>query len=488
MRTLLTLFILMGGFSLFAQTDRPAPASTGSTDIDNAETSADPGQPGIMVDSLMMGYEDFIAQVLGSHPLASQADITVEQGLAALRAARGGFDPKLSGGYDQKSFDGKNYFTILNSDLAIPTWGGVTVYGNYQQANGEYLNPERSVPQAGLLSAGVEVNLGNGMFIDRRRADLRKAKIYTNSTEVQRKIMLNDLIYDATEAYWNWVHVYNETVIYRQAVFLARTRHDQVVSSFINGDKPAIDTTEALIQWQNRQFLLNEALMKLNSRRLELSNFLWDDGQPLELRETVKAPRIREQPVERGLVPEVNPINPGHPVIQYYNFQLQSLEIDRRYKAEQLKPKLKVKYNLLSGLQDVSMRPELQNYKWGVDLAFPLFLRKERGELQKTKLEIQQTGLSLDRKQLELENKLEALDVKINLTEDQIDLYSDAVSNYQRLLAGEVRRFEGGESSLFMVNSREQSLIKAELQLLQKLTDYPKLLVDYDRVAGNLTP
>lgn len=478
MRASILIIFLCLGTMAFGQLPGPKPTS--------------PSAPGLPIDSLLMEYSDFLSQVMQYHPLAQQADLKPLMAEAGLKAARGGFDPKLSSNLSQKAFDGKNYFRVLESDLKVPTWGGVTVYGNYRQANGEFLNPELYTPDAGLVSAGVEVNLGKGLFIDKRRAALRKAQVYVQSTEAQRTLMLNELIFEATESYWKWVQAYNEFLIYQQAAQLAATRLQGVISSYRQGDKPAIDTTEALIQFQNRTYLLTKSRMKVNSFRLELSNYLWDDaGNPLELVETATAPKIDTQNLTESETPgqfrhPESPLTDQHPMLRYYSLQVDALQIEQRYKREQLKPKASVKYNFLSGVQNVDFNPTLQNYKWGFDVSIPLFLRKERGELAKVKLEMQQANLNLERKRWHIETKLEALSLKIDLTGQQIDLYTDAVRNYQILLDGESRKFESGESSLFMVNSREQNLIKAELQLLSELTAYPILVADYGRVAGLL--
>ena len=46
----------------------------------------------------------------------------------------------------------------------------------------------------------------------------------------------------------------------------------------------------------------------------------------------------------------------------------------------------------------------------------------------------------------------------------QNGLLQDIVSNHEILLKGEERKFELGESSIFLVNSREKSLIDARLK------------------------
>jgi hypothetical protein len=48
---------------------------------------------------------------------------------------------------------------------------------SFEQNEGYYLNPENTVPNTGLASIGISVPLGQGLFINQRMADLRKAKM-----------------------------------------------------------------------------------------------------------------------------------------------------------------------------------------------------------------------------------------------------------------------------------------------------------------------
>jgi hypothetical protein len=61
-----------------------------------------------------------------------------------------------------------------------PTWYGIEIKAGFDQNEGYYLNPENTVPNAGLTSLGISVPLGQGLFINQRMADLRKAKMQCN--------------------------------------------------------------------------------------------------------------------------------------------------------------------------------------------------------------------------------------------------------------------------------------------------------------------
>ncbi len=75
---------------------------------------------------------------------------------------------------------------------------------------------------------------------------------------------------------------------------------------------------------------------------------------------------------------------------------------------------------------------------------------------------------------LSIQNKIKAFQVEIDNLFEQISLFRQAIENYKGLVYGEQRKFEEGESSLFLVNSRENKLIDAEVKLVELLGKYQK--------------
>ena len=163
-------------------------------------------QSAVAQDSVqVMGLSDFLNIVREFHPLGKQANLRVEYGEQNLKANRGAFDPYLYGDVYQKYFDDKQYYDLINTGMKIPTWFGIELDAGFEQTDGDFLNPQRTTPTNGLVHAGISIPIGQDLFIDQRRADLRKAQIYQQITETERQILLNDLFKEAISAYWEWV-------------------------------------------------------------------------------------------------------------------------------------------------------------------------------------------------------------------------------------------------------------------------------------------
>jgi outer membrane protein TolC len=147
------------------------------------------------------------------------------------------------------------------------------------------------------------------------------------------------------------------------------------------------------------------------------------------------------------------------------------LEVDRKLKANALLPKIDLSYSYLSEPQYIDSY-KFENYKVGINFAYPIFLRKERGGLKLAQFKIQETTNSLNLERLQLSNKIKAQKEVINSLNNQRLMANELVSDYNTMLQSEERLFIFGESSLFLINSRESSLITAQLAAIALRNDF----------------
>jgi outer membrane protein TolC len=437
--------------------------------------------------------EAFMRLVLEHHPMARQAALRNEMGDAAVRSARGGFDPVASASYDAKDFDEKNYYSLVQAGLKLPTWYGIDLLAGVEQGDGEFLNPQFTTPDDGLLKAGLKASLGQGLFIDERRAALRKAQAYQRATEGERRMLLNALLLQALSDHTDWVAAHAALRVSDDAVALAQIRLDAVRGSWRGGDRPAIDTLEAFLQFQDRQMRRQQAQLNVRNSALRLSNHLWDPSQrPLELQEAV-------QPDARDLISPASFLLPdtlltsaidGHPLLVQSLARIDQLEVDRRLRSEYLKPDLDVKYQWLGAASAIGASEGsriLGNGQMvGVGFSMPLLLRRERGELALARLRLSDAGLAVDRDRQMIRNRIRERANDITVLRQQADLGASMVQNNERLLNGENQRFAAGESSLFLVNAREVPLIDARIRQVELEARLRKAFFALDHEAGTL--
>jgi outer membrane protein TolC len=414
-----------------------------------------------------LSYNEFLGFVKKYHPIVKSSLLIVSSAQANLMAARGGFDPKIEVDFDQKKFKDNEYYSILNSSFKIPTWYGIEIKAGFDNNQGIYLNPQNKVPSQGLTSLGINVPLGQGLFINQRMADLRKAKLQINLSKSEQKLQAIVVLYNASVAYFDWKKNYNEVKLYETYVANAQLRFKGVKSLIREGDKPAIDSVEAGIIVKNRMLSLEDSRLKLNKSKLELSNFLWlENNIPLELADEILPEENLKKTVQETL--RTNDLLNAdinlstHPKINALQNNLEILTVDKNLKANLLLPKIDLGYSYLSE-PNYFDNYQFQDYKVGLNFYFPLFLRKERGNLKMAKFKVQDALLDLDLEKVQLKNKIISQQIEIQSLQKQNEIITDLVQDYTTMLYSEERLFSFGESSIFLINSRENNLVNSQL-------------------------
>lgn len=421
-------------------------------------------------DSLsILTYDAFIEQVLLHHPTAFRASLIQETGEAGVQSARGQFDPKLFGDMNQKYFKDQRYYSRAQGGVKIPTWFGVSAEAGYEVNNGAFLNPENRTPNAGLWYAGLRLELGQGLIIDKRRAEFEKAKVFLQGTELEQRVLLNELKRDASFAYWKWNQAYQKASVYKDALQNAQIRFEGIKNEALYGDRPYIDTVEAYITVQNRAISLLQVELKCQNSELQLEVYLWDQGFiPLELENMVPF-EIGDRLDDFNQLALLDSIVENHPYLQLNKLKIEQIEIDLQLKKEQLKPKLTLKYNALS--EPVGNNPVAQyspsNYTWGASFLYPILSRKERGDVRLAKLKIQDQKLKNVLFESQLDYKISSSINNYMQSAEQLLIFEQLVKNNEMLYEAERSLFGLGESSVFMINSRESKLLKATVELIE---------------------
>lgn len=419
-------------------------------------------------DTPVLGFEEYLGYVKKYHPITKQAQLTLAEGQANLMMARGGFDPKVAVDYQRKEFKGIPYWERLNTTFKIPTWFGITLQGSFKQNTGEFINPDETLPDDGLYSAGISLSLLQGFWINERMATLRKAKLFREQSKADQDLLVNEVLYQAALAYFDWWRAYQDTGVFKNFLRNAQTRFQGVKQRTLAGDMAVIDTVEANIAVQNRALSYEQAQVKLMKTSLALSNFLWINDIPVELQSGVAPDTVMGHTIDTILGIAGRSLDSftleNHPKLRSLRYKIDGLVVDKRFKANKLLPRLEIKYDFLTESPEQISTFVPEDAKAVVNFQFPLFLRKERGVLKLAKLKLKDTEFERDNAQVEIQNKVIALYKELDSYTVQNRLMTTIVESYSTLLAAEERKFSFGESSLFLINTRESKLIDAFLK------------------------
>jgi outer membrane protein TolC len=432
---------------------------------------------------------EFLSIVRSYHPFVKQADIRIARSQAEVLGAHGAFDPVLAAGVQRKILNDKLYYSYFNPEVTIPTWYGIDLKASLDDANGDFLNPETTPGKVGY--AGVKINL-NTIVYDRRRAALQQARLALGMSEYERIQTVNNLMYDALAAYWEWVRDYEVYRVTTAQADASRERIKLVRTEVEQGARAAIDTSEAIAQYQAlMQQQQNAELMWLNSG-YDLSGYLWlDDGSPARLPADVRPDAIALEmandaaPMFDSLLSQVS----FHPKLKMLDAKIDILELDQKLKKQYLLPKLAVSGGVLTKNADFSKLTSTsipENHKAGIDFNMPLFLRDARANLKQANLKIRETELEKSYTGLQIENKLRASYAEFTSLRGQISSYETAVRSYRALYNGEMSKFATGESTIFMINTRELKLLEATQKLIELRAKLQKSYAGIYYAAGLL--
>ena len=419
----------------------------------------------------VLSLEEYLGYVKKYHPIVKQAQLITTESEAKLLKSRGAFDPKLEVDYNRKKFKSTTYYDKLNSTFKIPTWYGVELKASYENNDGTYLNPEYNTPNDGLYSAGVSVSLAKGLLTNERMATLKQSKLYLKYAQAEQKLVINDILYNAIATYFNWLKNHQAKLVYSDYLVNADFRLKNVKSSFFAGDKPAIDTLEANINFKSRKLDFEKAKIGYIKSALELSNYLWlENNIPLELEEGITPDTTTIDKIDvvlnSSVLNSTDELIANHPKLQSLQIKEEILNVDKRLKTNNLLPKIDLQYNFLSSDYENINSFNTANYKSGLNISFPLFLRKERADLRLAKLKLQDIGFDISATKVSLKNKVNATMQEIDSYNTQYDLLQDIVVDYKAFVKSEERKFSLGEGSLFLVNYREVKLIESQLKAI----------------------
>ncbi len=414
-----------------------------------------------------LNIDEVTAWVMREHPLALAAEAVAARGPAELLAARGAFDPTLQGDYSRKEYLGTEYYEYADAGLSWQSPYALKLEGGRQWAEGTYINPDRRVPAAGQAYLSLKLPLLQGLITDKYRIGLQQGRLAIYLNRAAAEAILNELRYDVSVAYLEWAYATRILLISQETEALIRQRLLDTRELYVQGDKPAVDTLEAAIALANQALTTQQALVDLSLAGQDLRALYWvlPEGATANLAGLRPALPLDTSQLAR------------HPELRELRAQVAQQDLDRRLYNEYRKPQLDASYSILGDGFDLTPADSEGSgvgdlltgaYKVGLTFRYPIFMRQARGQLQIAELKVAETGAKLEAKRQQLDAKARANAQAARAFEVQLTSVERLVDQTRALLSAERELFGLGESTQFLLNSREQSLQKA-LQTLAKI-------------------
>jgi outer membrane protein TolC len=288
----------------------------------------------------------------------------------------------------------------------------------------------------------------------------------------ERAGQVNKLLFAAAKDYAAWYEAWRRLGIADEGVELAEFRYGATMRRFDDGDAAAIDTVEAGLELQRRLVARLEAANDWFVTTQVVNTYLWSENAvPFDL-----APGV--VPTLAGV--ERTPLDTvaadgwlarsvaQHPDLLKALAKQRAAEADRRLYGQELLPAIRVE---AGALKDAAL-PYFEswgnvseNYKYGIEAKSSLLLLKERGMLGAAGAKLESARLEATLVQRELRAAVFASANDVLTFERILDVQASAVHQSRLLRDGENRRFDEGESTLFLVNQRDRLLLDEQVKL-----------------------
>ncbi len=448
----------------------------------NAEEQANALSLSTVIESLNKNFPPLRAALL-ERPLAE----------ADLLSAQGRFDLILKSRADIQQF-GYYENERFSVSLEQPTqlWGS-TFYSGYALSSGRYPTYEgkQLTNDGGQYIAGVRVPLARDREIDSRRADLAQKRIGLRLADLSIDQQRIAILQSATRRYWDWVSAGRRLAIANSLLEVAQARDSILREAVRLGALPQfeqLDNQRLVLQRQNN---VVEAQRAIENAAIELSLFLRDASGHPRLAVHSELPTAFPDPAppsDEEVAADLEAAVLRRPDILRLVFQRNQVEVDRKLAINQRKPGIDVftEYSREIGRGIVLRGPN--DVRAGVLFDLPFQRRHATGRLQAAEARIRQYEERevFQRDQATAEVKDAASAVKAAFQRAQVLL--DELRVTRQVEEAERTRYELGDSTLFVLNQREQSTAETAIREANALADYFRAYAAYElAIAKGLT-
>jgi outer membrane protein, heavy metal efflux system len=435
-----------------------------------------------------LSLEEVLAAVERHSPVIEAARWEAEGAEAELLAAQGGFDPQVRaravstpvGGYPSTRLE-----TVVEQPTSL--WG-TNLFAGWRHGGGEFPSyaGQYETNALGELRAGVSVPLWRNGPIDRRRAQLARARLGTDAAGHAVAQSRLEATRAATLRYWDWVAAgrrYAIAVALRQ---LARDRDTQLEQRVRNGDLAAfeqVDNQRALVQREG-QVVAAERLLQQTA--IELSLFLRSaEGQPV-VPEPSRLPAHFPTPEPAGQVVgpvELESVLARRPEVLRLEAARAQQQVERRLAENQRAPAVDVSVAAARDLGAGSPKRGKPELEIGLQVELPTLNRGATGRARQAEAGLArleaQLRLQRDRVGVEVRDALSALEA----ARERVEVARRELRLARDIEDAERTRFELGESTLLFVNLREQTSAEAAVREVDALSDYHKAVASLRAAA-----
>ncbi len=406
----------------------------------------------------VLPWNEFLAMALDRSGEVRVAEAKVREAQAKRMAAFAAFEPRLDLASEGKDYGNDLQYRLDRAEARVGLPGGIDLVGGAAQATGAFINPERKTPVEGLVNLGISAPLGGALIFSDRQYAWNAASRDLEVEQAKRDRVERKLRLEAVKVYTFWQAQVEVQSAVDEAVAVAEERLRLVREAFRLGERSEMDTLEAYLSWVDRR---TDASKQQNFSAAARANV----ERMLRGANDVEADLSGVQPDSRPVLLGNSPLGSAEP--QSLNGVPELAMVSSVLRRERLAvttawaqwlPAPYVDYRMLQW-GGSTWNPEA--VQWKVGLALPLFNQKARADLAGAQARLRAAEANAASVQNEVEVLQRQLAEQVAALDSELKALLGAEAASYALLQQERRRFTLGESTMFLLASRETKYLEA---------------------------
>jgi outer membrane protein TolC len=421
----------------------------------------------------------FLSAVDNNYPRIDAADSRRRVASARRMEVQGVFDPVIRtlNGYawmqNTSKFDTLKRVIYNQPAIEIPTRSGISLLGTYRFNPRTSQSPYIETGFIGEFGGGVAVPLLRGFIINERETNEKLAKIGEPVATQAFSLNRLDILLRANIAYWNWVGAQRKMQVARRLVQLSEFLVSAADKRSSAGDLPKIQVTEAEEDFQRRTADKIAAELEFKKATYELAVYLFDSsGRPAPFLDEMNVPQLWPTPQEftaAEIDESVKKAVDRRPELKRIALEKEQAKLQLKLARNDLLPQADAlaTYGYDGGISGVG-----NVFRTQVTFSSPLYLRNARGRIKSAHFNIDALNAEEISERQRLVAEVMSAAATLNASHQKFLAVTKQVEKSEAVYVGEKKRFNFGDSTVFLVTQRERQLFDAKIKLVDAQVEY----------------
>jgi len=465
---------------------RPGATETSeTTDLGDPTVADERAEPGA---SEAPALARVLRPVVAQYPAILAAEQERASAAGEQMAARGGFDPTIKG---KGAWVPEGHYPTRRAEAFVhqPTyvWGS-SVFAGYRYGQGHFAvyDGKAETLDRGEVRAGITIPLLRDGSIDTKRAGLWSSRLAPLVADASVSEKRNEIVRAVTLKYWSWVESGHALRIARYLLRLAEDRNAGIKERVDRGDLAEIEYADNQRAILSRKSAIVSLERVAQGNAIELGFYLSGLTNAPDIAPSAAVPPLPEPPAPtaRALEREVDAALARRPDIGRILAQQEQLQIELSLAKNQVAPELDFTAQVAKDLGMGPERLEPLEVEVGVVVDVPLTARSARGK----RAQVTAKRAKLNLQAAVLRNRIAAdihdAMVAEETARERLSLARTELGLARRLAQAERDAFMLGNTTLLVVNLREQAVADAALKEVTALADYHRAAAVYQSVTA----